>query len=337
MNQIQTLEETQMVISALIDFFDSSNIHEIASELNIEPFVNGRIQHRNVVMFMAYMTKKTKYDAFAQIGFIKNLILSLVNKGVLNLVGESRSVFSNNCYETEFQMVKKTHVNDPFWVASLLGFRHIWNLYSKYVVRIEGYMEREGKIKSVTGSGILISDRVILTCKHNIYGIKDHKIYILEEEYEITDEMKTHQNEDIGLMYLNKPKKMDYYPFFETPSMLEQTITLGYPPIRGCREACLIAQTGEINSIASNWKGYECITISSITRPGNSGGPVVSANGSILGIVTQVGYECSIASVDSKDNNENIHAPFYIAITSSALEQIVQEIDNSASITFKIQ
>ena len=101
------------------------------------------------------------------------------------------------------------------------------------------------------------------------------------------------------------------------------------------REAVLISQTGEINAIARDWYNCECITISSIVRPGNSGGPVISKNGYIVGIVTQAANSTSGFSADSKENVMDNLSPFYNAISSNEVYKIVKELDDGIDVVFE--
>jgi S1-C subfamily serine protease len=110
---------------------------------------------------------------------------------------------------------------------------------------------------------------------------------------------------------------------------------MGYPPLRGMREAPLISQKGEINALSKDWGNCDCITISSTVRPGNSGGPVISHNGYIVGIVTQYANSADAVSADKDGFKDNHSIPFYNAIASTGIVQILSELDNSIPILFE--
>lgn len=110
---------------------------------------------------------------------------------------------------------------------------------------------------------------------------------------------------------------------------------MGYPPLRGMREAPLIAQKGEINAISKDWNNSDCITISSIVRPGNSGGPVISKRGYIVGIVTQSANAADELSADKEHIKENQSIPFYNAISSTSIVDIIRELDDTIPILFE--
>ena len=98
-----------------------------------------------------------------------------------------------------------------------------------------------------------------------------------------------------------------------------------------------MAQTGEINAIGTEFfSACECITISSITRPGNSGGPVFSLEGYIVGIVIQASTAVDAVGGDSSsENTQKFESPFYLAVSSNELPRIVSEIDSDVVIRFE--
>jgi hypothetical protein len=75
---------------------------------------------------------------------------------------------------------------------------------------------------------------------------------------------------------------------FRDARILEEVIIAGFPTVPTATNALATFQTGEICQIGVEtiWK-QRLDLFSAIARPGNSGGPVVSGEGNVLGIVTQ--------------------------------------------------
>jgi len=67
---------------------------------------------------------------------------------------------------------------------------------------------------------------------------------------------------------------------------LDQVVILGYPPFPNHFPALFHARA-EVHAIASDYRGREKLFLSSVTRPGCSGGPVIGARGFVVGVVEQ--------------------------------------------------
>lgn len=236
----------------------------------------------------------------------------------------------SHCYYTLFELTKIQQKN-LFWLGSILGEEYLMGKYKPFIIRFEGEYKNG---TSGTGSGILINKNTILTCKHNLTDLVNYNCFLEETQLEITED-KYHEKHDIGIVKLKNDLNIPNFPYFGQPYVLDNTLTMGYPPLRGMREAALISQKGEINATSKDWGNCDCITISSTVRPGNSGGPVISNKGYIVGIVTQYANSADSVSVDKEDFKDNHSIPFYNAIASTSIIKILSELDNSIPIIFE--
>lgn len=331
-------EEMQLLSLEMIKFFSVMNNSEMRSLLSLPP-VDKVMHPLSLFDFINYLEKtKIKDDALAYMYHIMPLARKLSDQGILIPAGSSKGAPGLNACYYSMKPLTSVQENANYWLASVLGERYLRSLLDKYIVRIEG---ENDKGKWGTGSGILIAADTILTCAHNICDMQINSCWIGETSLEITS-MQTHEKYDVGIIKVSPICETDNYPYFGPPLVLDRILTLGYPPLRGMRGAQLLAQSGEINAIgAETFTGCECITISSITRPGNSGGPVFSMQGYIVGIVIS-----SASSVDTftatgdsdKQSEKSVHqeeSPFYLAISSNALREIVVEIDPTVEIRFE--
>ncbi len=109
--------------------------------------------------------------------------------------------------------------------------------------------------------------------------------------------------------------------------MLAEILTMGYPPVPMTRDAYLISQKGEVNSLVQNYDGIEHFIYSSITRPGNSGGPIFSKRGHIIGI--------SARHLERESDREKNIVPFFEGITSHEIINALRELEPDLNEVFE--
>ena len=282
--------------------------------------------------FMKYVNKVSGRDAYKYLYHLERMMQKFVNSALFVYAGNTHKGTPpmSQCYYAQFELTNMQKINH-LWLGKVLGEEFIMEKYKSLIVRFEG-VHRNGY--SGTGSGILINESTILTCKHNLTDLTEYKCYIGDSEIKTAKHM-FHDIHDIGIVKLEKETNLQIVPYFGPPYVLDNTLTMGYPPLRGMRDAALISQKGEINAISKDWQNCECITISSAVRPGNSGGPVISNSGYIVGIVTQYANSASTVSASKEDFKDHHSIPFYNAIASNEIVKILTQLDSSIPILYE--
>ncbi len=326
-----TIEEQEIFAIQMCNFFSPMNYRENCSLLEIKAD-EKTIRPLTFGDFLKYLKIKTDIDSYKYMRHLDVLIQKFINNGFFVRAGDSfkGSPPMNHCYYAQFELTK-TQSTNLFWLGSILGEEYLMEKYKPFIIRFEG--EYQNGI-SGTGSGILVNKNTILTCRHNLTDLVKYKCFSGETELEII-EHKYHEIHDIGIVKLKNDINISIFPYFGLPYVLDNTLTMGYPPLRGMREAPLISQKGEINALSKDWWNCDCITISSTVRPGNSGGPVISHKGYIVGIVTQYANSAESVSADKEGFKDNNSIPFYNAIASTGIIEILSELDNSIPIMFE--
>jgi S1-C subfamily serine protease len=92
---------------------------------------------------------------------------------------------------------------------------------------------------------------------------------------------------------------------------------MGYPRIPLAKASPMVAHKGEINGHASLAHG-DRLLFSAKTAPGNSGGPLISRAGLVVGVVTE-----DLQSEQAKAKNIQ---PYFAAIPSIQLVTFAQEV-----------
>lgn len=199
------------------------------------------------------------------ISFKSGLIENKENKVVLTELGEY--LFNSSEYNN---YINSIHYKANFWKRNNLKITDDINI----------------------GSGFFIDSNTIVTCKHVYQGLIREKIYIEDEEgkkYTII-QVTPHPKDDIDIIKLTTKEDFDFFTHtIENEIMLtERVIVFGYPPIPLSSKPFLMANLGEVSSIVDNYlDGTDCIILSCILRPGNSGGPIINEYGKLIGISTQ--------------------------------------------------
>jgi Trypsin-like peptidase domain len=93
---------------------------------------------------------------------------------------------------------------------------------------------------------------------------------------------------DVGLIEISPPFASLEGLAFRQARIAEEIFTLGYPRIPLSREPTLVMHRGEVtNSQVTIFSGQTLFLYSAIARPGNSGGPIISSKGDVVGMVTE--------------------------------------------------
>ena len=326
-----TVKEQEFFSIQILNFFSPLNYRENCKKIGIEPDKKV-IRPLSFGDFLKFVKTVSDIDAYKYLYHLERIIQKMVNTALIVNAGNSQkgSPPLNHCYYAHFELTSMQKTNN-FWLGKVLGEEFLMKKYEPLIIRFEGVYENGN---SGTGSGIIINKNTILTCRHNLTDLTEYNCYLGDTKLKIS-EHKYHEIHDIGIVKLKEEIDIEQIPYFGAPYVLDNTLTMWYPPLRGMREAALISQKGEINAVSRDWHNCESITISSTVRPGNSGGPVISESGYIVGIVTQFANSASSVSADKDGFKDDHSIPFYNAISSTAIIEILKELDNSIPILYE--
>lgn len=171
------------------------------------------------------------------------------------------------------------------------------------------------------GSCFHIGDGIFITAKHVVRGftIKEIGTTTYQRKYFETEESKNTGMVRVDLSYVPQKTKNFEGPFFHPDEnidvaalkipdikapilylgdhlddwlgyeyVLSEVIVMGYPPIPFAREPLLITSKSEINAIVDKYTGgHPHFILSSMARGGFSGGPAVTNEGVVLGVITE--------------------------------------------------
>lgn len=309
----------------LIGFFGVLNAKHNATLLGkaVDP---NQITPLSVNDFFEYMKKIKGLQDVERYRFaILQLVKRLEQEGLLTFAGTTQgySMGGERCYYYTKE-ITKVQATNLLWLGEALGLEYVQHKTRPFVVPITG-METSGDVG--IGTGTLINKNTILTCGHVLNDMRlDKTVQISGKDIEIAS-YRAHDSMDVGIIRLTEEVNLGFSLPLGEAMILDEILTMGYPPVPMTRDCYLISQKGEVNSVVQNYDGVEHFVYSSITRPGNSGGPIFSRRGHIVGITTQ--------HVEKETDKERNVVPFFQGITAREVIRGIHEIDPTIEVVFE--
>jgi len=313
---VLSIDEQAELAIRLCDFFSPLNERKLRKELNLP--INPKTIHPLILANFFQYWKNRGVDLFPKMQRIKELILLLKQKNVLQSSG------GTDLNETFFfmKLLTEREKKGTLWLGTVLGCSYIGNEIEKDIVYIEGTTPA-GDIS--VGTGTLIESGVILTCAHVVDDMKAEHVIIRGEKY-IIKSSKSHDIADVALVYIDENVEVNSKDLvLRESAMLEPVVIAGYPTIPRSLAPCFTLQRGEISGhLQETMDKYPMDLFSAIARPGNSGGPVLSEDGCIVGIVTR--------SLERQQEDADSMAvfPFFASVPSNEIRKCVLELSSGA-------
>ncbi|MEJ7740590.1 MAG: serine protease [Chitinophagaceae bacterium] len=291
---------------------------------------DGRVIHKEVHSFCGYYQKKYETKEYPQPRVISRMCDILCDNKQLSVIKRAGPDNLNSSYWCSLrEEVRTDQILQFYWNKKLsyivYGFKFIYEDYKKYVLPVE-FTNNTGDIS--LGTCFLYSNG-IATARHCIEGAKKIAIQGIPKEQLQLAKFEIHEHRLMDLLYIRFENPLnDTIMFSQNAEVLDEVMTLGYPKIAGyhnfltAENANVSARfTASIGQIASNaediWIREKLFLITAKIRGGNSGGPVVGNNGSVIGVAVnmsegegnydELGYGTVIPVkfIDEMINNQN--------------------------------
>ena len=318
------LEKTIALLA--VYFFTPINYFDVCKVIGKKPNEKS-IQPMSGHEFLLYLDKTgcLKVSADKYIYHIRHLLEKLASNNILVEMGSlGQLVLMPKSYYTSIE-TSRERSKGHLWLAKALGGRFIYNEVSSAIVHIAGE-DNKGDPKS--GSGIVFSPHCILTCRHVVSDMDVNETQAFQGgEFKIRHEsIYCHEKDDVAVIRLDKPLNPVPGLSFLAPVIAQKIYSFGYPKVPNVRPkkpgtdaAYLIMQSGEVTneSVVATDKA-ELFLYSAISRPGDSGGAIVSDDGYIVGMSTNL--------TEGQYENETIFLPHYAGIPSHVIANAVDDM-----------
>jgi hypothetical protein len=150
-------------------------------------------------------------------------------------------------------------------------------------------LKKKGEPIESQGSGFIISrEGHILTCAHVLGQEKNATVWVGENRYE-AELVEKNVDKDLALLKIKNPAEVHFKPLPLNQgtylSMGQEVFTMGFPLTEILGKKPRLTK-GLISATVGMKDNPDQIQISAEVQPGNSGGPLLNAQGSVIGIVT---------------------------------------------------
>lgn len=278
-----TVEERVKLSTAGLNFFSPLRNAEVCAVIN-KRTREGHVAPLSRNDFLKYLEKSGNFPSATRYQQrIGELLTQLANAHLLLDRGPGTAAILGTHYLfiRELTSVEKQNV---LWLAPALGAEFILYGFSVAIVHVTG-RNSEG-VRA--GTGLMIDPSWILTCAHVLNDMTVDETQVIRGMSFTIKRALAHPEIDVGLLEITPPFASLHGLAFREPRIGETVFTMGFPRIPLSREPSLVMHRGEVtNTSITTFSGHKLFLYSAIARPGNSGGPVISSNGNVVGLVTQ--------------------------------------------------
>ena len=280
--------------------------------------------------FMTYLENKKAFDKKPDVFRVVQILQKMSSAGILHNLGSKPGelrLFSDiylflNTYS-------KTRRQGIFWLAPALGADFLFHLSASGVVHITG-KNKDGDV--VSGTGLVFHPHHILTCRHVVCDMQLDRRQTFQDLECTVDEKSIykHKKDDVAVIRVDEPLQPVAGLVFQPPVIAQTVFTLGYPKIPYTMEAPLTMQSGAVTSesVVSLY-GENLFLYSAISRPGNSGGPVISEDGYVVGISSEYLTE------KSSDKKDSAFSPHYAGVPSQMIIKAIVDMGLDVQLPFE--
>ena len=311
-------------------FFAIGSADEIRQVLGYQPDRGGLF---SVQDFIRYLEKRDVYKGRRPNAFrVIEVLRAMTQAGVLLNLGPRHGKIPglDDCFLHLHTGSKRNQCDPRFALIQALGPELLYALVGRGVVQIAGRDKTKGD--ETAGTGVIIAANLILTARHVIEDMIPHDEQLFQGARRTLDRdrIRLHSTEDVAFI------EVDWWPeitpglFLHPPHVGQRVFILGYPQVPYTRDSSLVMHSGEVTAervrMINQEYGETAFLYSATTRPGNSGGPILSADGYLVGL----------ASKDLRvETGKDWFAPHYAGVDARTAVRAASELGLDVTLPFE--
>ncbi|MDV8021372.1 serine protease [Rhodococcus sp. IEGM 1330] len=258
----------------------------------------------------------------------------LTRAGLLNRMPGSMPPPFGDCFYAMSAGVTKAQAGGDLWLSRALGPEFLIRSFMPAAVAVVGTCDG----RETAGTGLLLDDRHVLTNRH---VVSDMSVEFVETSsaapptaesssvtpvrLKVTD-INAHdmggdpdKNLDVAIIEVTGVEGVSGLAdgvAFRDPEWSDSVWTFGYPSVPMTRELSLLVHSGGVvNPEVVDYSGNKLLLFSAVARPGNSGGPIVAADGRVVGIVAQ-----------ELRMDKSLESPFYAGVPTHEIQRALVDM-----------
>ena len=157
------------------------------------------------------------------------------------------------------------------------------------VVLVRVYRENG---RSTQGSGFVYDDGHVVTNEHVVRGSSEVRVQFRDGEWRVVDVVGTDVYSDLAVLGVSdRPDYATPLPFVESePPVGTRVVAIGAPfDLGGSVSAGIVSGQDRALSSASGFTIPDAVQTDAAVNPGNSGGPLVTLDGAVAGVINSGG------------------------------------------------
>ena len=263
---------------------------------------------------------------------IRGLLERMVASNILVDMGLGKdgnyAIFPKSYYTLSELTILRNKGN--LWLSKILGGRFVYHQVSPAVVHILAENNEN------EGSGIIFDAHHILTCKHVVSDMKVARIQIFQGKNFTVENEFQHDSLDVAVIRVREPLAIVDGLGFLAPTISQKIYRFGYARVPrsiplSTGAAPLVMQSGEVTSESVVlFDKSRVFLYSAVSRPGDSGGAIVSDDGYVVGMTSELSddrrADCEV---------QGIISPHYVGVPSDILQTAVDELELGVHIPYE--
>ena len=318
MNAPWGLESRLKLVQLACEFFDGSNAEAnhalIGKELTRGD--HGQFSMLTVGDFLKYLEVKEAFSKPVNAFRVAQIVRKMEDADLLSYGGSGKRSAARMDYHYIHYTTKIEARRKMFRFAPVLGPEFLYDLCAPGLVHITG--TKDGHVAA--GTGLVVHPSYVLTCRHVVCDMKMDEQQNFQGHEVNAQSVLSHPRVDIAVIRVEGPPLSPLRGvIFQKPVVAQTVYTLGYPKLPGLRDASVTMQHGMVtNESVTSLSGDRLFLYSAISRPGNSGGPVMAEEGYMVGL--------SVVDATGQYHQDEPFAPHYAGIPAQVVVEAVKDL-----------